>query len=424
MSFYPIVVGSRRSPLAQVQVKEVLEALNSFHPEASFAPIFVHSTGDIDQKTSLRALDKTDFFTKEIDAMLVAGDCRIGIHSAKDLPEPLPKGLTCVALTQGLDPSDSLVLRQGATLETLPHAAVIATSSARREEAVLQLRSDFKFIDIRGTIAQRLSRLETGEADGVVVAEAALIRLGLTDLNRVKVPGETTKYQGQLAIIAREDDIEMATLFRCLDSRPHILYTGLELPNSYFLQRVTHCPLITTVPLEANIPCNYTDVVFTSKTSVKLYFENHFKDSSPINFYAVGQATAAKIRSYGHTPKGVAVNETAEGVVTMLSEQDLARPNVRLLWPHAAKARPVIADWLKQKNISHDTCVLYDTLTRQMDMKLNLDDFDEIVFTSPSTVDAFLEIFGKLPNNKKLTSIGPITQEKIESCLDIQVCST
>ncbi len=214
-----IAVGARKSPLSQAQAKEVYEELRRYHQNIEFRMVLVDTHGDKDQKTSLRTLDKTNFFTKEIDELLLAGKCDVGIHSAKDLPEPLPKGLILIALTHGVDSSDSLVLREGETLKTLAPYAIIATSSERREETVRSLRADLKFVDLRGTIGQRLSKLETGEADGVVVAEAAIIRLGLVHLNRIRLPGDTAHLQGQLAIIARDNDVAMKELFKCLDSR-------------------------------------------------------------------------------------------------------------------------------------------------------------------------------------------------------------
>jgi len=206
-----ILAGSRASPLARAQVDEVQKQLS-----VPLQPVWVETKGDRDQLTSLRSLGKTDFFTYELDQMLLEKKIRIAIHSAKDLPDPLPEGLCLVGVTAGVDPRDSLVLRSNETLESLPLGAKIATSSERREEAVKKLRSDFCFIDLRGQIAERLSKLDTKEADGVVVAEAALIRLQLTHLNRVILEGETTPLQGKLAIVARSDDFEMRDLFAAL----------------------------------------------------------------------------------------------------------------------------------------------------------------------------------------------------------------
>lgn len=213
-----ITVGARNSNLSQAQIKEVLEELKRYHPSVEFIPILMETSGDLDQQTSLRELGKSDFFTREIDATQANGEFRIAIHSAKDLPEQLRPELEILAITLGKDPSDSLVIPEGETIESLPRGALIATSSERREEAVKQLRDDFTFTDIRGSIPKRLEQLDFGRIDGVVVAEAALIRLGLTDLNRVTLPGETTEWQGQLAIVAKKWDEEMKHLFSCLDS--------------------------------------------------------------------------------------------------------------------------------------------------------------------------------------------------------------
>lgn len=214
-----VTVATRASPLARVQVKEVLEEIRGYHPEIVFEIQAVETYGDRDRSTSLRTLGSTDFFTREVDALVLNGTCRISIHSAKDLPDPLPIGLKLVALTRGVNPADALVLRAGETIESLASGANIATSSIRREECVRQLRSDLQFIDLRGTIAERLAKLSDGTADGVVVAEAALIRLGLTHLNRLLLPGETARYQGQLAVVARQEDHEMCVLFNPLDVR-------------------------------------------------------------------------------------------------------------------------------------------------------------------------------------------------------------
>lgn len=212
-------IGARSSPLSKAQVKEIYEALLCHHPHIRFDIHFLTTKGDRDLETSLRLLERTDFFTQDIDAWVLQKPGRIGIHSAKDLPIPLTRGLELFCLTRGIDPADSLVFRQNETLQSLKSGAKIATSSIRREDTVKQMRKDLTFLDLRGTIEQRLSKLETGEADGVVVAEAALIRLGLTHLNRICLPGPTVEGQGQLAVCGRLEDREIQTLFAPLDSR-------------------------------------------------------------------------------------------------------------------------------------------------------------------------------------------------------------
>ncbi len=210
-----IRLAGRESKLSRAQILEVMQQL----PTIEYTVEWMKTHGDKDKRTSLRSLDRSsDFFTKELDEYLLEGKCDAVVHSAKDLPHPLRKGIALIALTKGLDSSDSLVFREGENLETLPIGALIATSSARREIAVKELRDDFRFTDIRGTIVERLEQLYEGKVDGVVIAEAALIRLGLNPA-RVLVPGETAALQGQLAVTAREHDNEVAKIFESIDSR-------------------------------------------------------------------------------------------------------------------------------------------------------------------------------------------------------------
>ena len=213
-----IIVGSRRSRLARRQVEEVSKELLKVCPSAHLFPSWVVTCGDVDRSTPMWRIQQTDFFTKEIDQQQLVGAIRLAIHSAKDLPSPLPHGLSVVALTKGVDPRDSFVMRSSGRVETLPPSARVGSSSKRREAAIRALRSDFVPVDIRGTIDERLFLLDEGIVDGLIVAEAALIRLE-SDRSRIVLEHETEPLQGQLAIVARSDDAEMAQLFAPLDTR-------------------------------------------------------------------------------------------------------------------------------------------------------------------------------------------------------------
>lgn len=209
-----IRVGGRASPLSLAQIREVQAELQQHDPEICFEIVPVTTYGDRDRTTSLRDLGKTDFFTREVDQRQLAGEFRLSVHSAKDLPDPLPEGLVLAALTRGVDASDALVYE-----ETLSQAPLIATSSRNREENVRKLFLQARFTDIRGTIEERLEVLKRGEIDGVVIAKAALIRLGIDDCRQIRLPGETAPLQGRLAVLARADDDEMLELLRVLDFR-------------------------------------------------------------------------------------------------------------------------------------------------------------------------------------------------------------
>lgn len=212
-----ITVAARESSLSRKQVEEVYKEFLLHYPEAIFKTLFMKTSGDLDLTTSLLNMDKTDFFTKEIDSQVLEKKADIGIHSAKDLADPLAQGLKIFAVTKGVASHDSLVLPEGVSLKTLIFGARIGTSSKRRQELVKELRLDLNPVDIRGTILDRLKLLDEKKIDGLIVAHAALIRLELLDLNWYPLEHETAPLQGRLAVVGRETDKELHRLFHVLD---------------------------------------------------------------------------------------------------------------------------------------------------------------------------------------------------------------
>lgn len=214
-----IKIAARDSKLSQRQIEEVIEKILQIDSTLSFHIDLVKTKGDLDQITSLRSLGKTDFFTKEVDQMILEHQCDVAIHSAKDLPNPIPKGLVVAAITKGIDPRDTLIMREEDTFFSLSSGSMIATSSLRREEMINRYRTDLQFIDLRGAIQQRIDLIYDRKADGVVVAEAALIRLNLTHINRFIFPDSTDNLQGKLAILIRENHHQMVSFFKKVHGR-------------------------------------------------------------------------------------------------------------------------------------------------------------------------------------------------------------
>ncbi len=393
-----ILLGARSSKLSQAQTKEVA----ALFPDIEFIPVWLETTGDHDQKTSLRTRGKDDFFTKEIDEGLLRGDFRIAIHSAKDLPFELRPSLKIVALTQGVDPSESLVHLQ----DEIPLGAKIGTSSPRRDEMLRAWRADLQCIDIRGAIEARLKLLDDGHLDGVVIAEAALIRLGLTHRKRMKLPGLAAPLQGKLAVVAHADDHEMEKLFSSIDTRK-ILYLGTE-PK----EGTVHFPVLKLTPrpiplhILDDLPA-FTHIIFTSKNAVS-FFEHNLSDKIII---ALGTKTAKALLKRGIKPTYVAKDESQEGVVDLLRPMNL--DDAYILYPRSSIARTYLESFMRERCIRYQAVDLYDTTTNNIEPTLDLHEFKEIIFTSPSTVRSFIEIFGHLPKDKILTAIGPITQYSI-----------
>lgn len=203
-----------------------------------------------------------------------------------------------------------------------------------------------------------------------------------------------------------------------------ILYLGLEVPEHLQARQIVHCPLIKIMPRPKQDPAiaqafaslqHYTHLIFTSKSAVSIFMDyaSQSPDLDDKRLIAVGKKTAAKLASYGILHPLVAKEETAEGVVQLLSDLDLAKAHV--FWPHSSLSRPIITAWLKQQQVCHCACALYDTIPNIPETIPDLNRFDEIVFTSPSTIDAFLQIYKRFPADKTLTCIGPVTQAYLKS---------
>lgn len=198
----------------------------------------------------------------------------------------------------------------------------------------------------------------------------------------------------------------------------NILYLGLEVPEDLKLKNnVIHCPLIKIIPRSLkdfkNFP-SFTHVIFTSKSAVTIFMDNihHFEiDINNLCRLAVGKMTAAKMAALGIAASHIAEEESGEGMVALMKTLDLSQANI--FWPHSAQSRTIITDWLNSNGIAHYSLPLYDTVANIPKILPSLINIDEIVFTSPSTVDAFLLAYGTLPKHKKLTAIGPVTEKRM-----------
>lgn len=203
-----------------------------------------------------------------------------------------------------------------------------------------------------------------------------------------------------------------------------VLYTGLysEQINKY--QNVIHCPLIEIIPrtfsedvihrLTNELP-EYTHLIFTSKSAVEIFLKmiptiQCIKDKYVIS---VGKATAYALQRKMVSVDVIAEDESSEGVISSLEAENLG--NAHILWPHSSLSRRVIPEYLDSRKINYREWILYDTKSRKLESLPILCDINEVIFTSPSTIDAFIEIFGSLPSDKTLTCIGPVTKNHLAS---------
>lgn len=212
-----IRAGSRASRLAKVQVKEIFALLARAGWKVDYEAVTFDTSGDKDRTTSLTTNPADDFFTDTLDEALLKGEIDIAIHSAKDLPKLLAKGLDIIALTESIDDTDAFIGR--AKFSDLPAGAKIGTSSLVRQQGVRELRPDLAAVDIRGNIEDRIRQFKEGKFDAIIVAACALKRLGLEKEITEILPWEAAPLQGQLAVVAHSMNYELKRLFAKIDVR-------------------------------------------------------------------------------------------------------------------------------------------------------------------------------------------------------------
>jgi len=218
----PFIYATRRSPLALAQSRAFVKSVLAEAPGAAFEELQVVTSGDRIQDRPLYEVGGKGLFVKEIEEALLAGRADFAVHSLKDLPAELPAGLVIACFPAREAPTDALVSKRFASLDALPAGATVGTSSLRRAHQVRALRPDLVTTPLRGNVDTRLRRVDDGDVDAILLAEAGLRRLGLA--HRVTERLAPHRFvpaigQGCLAIEAREGADVAALLARVDD--PH-----------------------------------------------------------------------------------------------------------------------------------------------------------------------------------------------------------
>ena len=228
-------IGSRGSLLARWQAEHVKARLEALGHVVAIRVIT--TTGDRLQDRRLEAVGGKGAFLKEIEEALLATEVDLAVHSLKDVPTALPKGLGIVAVLERADPRDAF-LSHGPRLCDLPAGSRLGTTSLRRQAVLRELRPDLVMSDLRGNVDTRLTRLREGRFDAILLAMAGLTRLGraaevteaLDPSQFVPAPG-----QGAIALECREDDRPLAEAVAPLD---HALTASAVAAERAFLSRL------------------------------------------------------------------------------------------------------------------------------------------------------------------------------------------
>lgn len=218
-----IIIGTRDSQLALWQAEWVLQRLQKIHPHHTFRVVGMKTTGDKILDVALAKIGDKGLFTKELEQALLRRDIDLAVHSMKDLPTRLPDGLIIGAVCKREYPGDVLIAKSGLTLDKLPAAARIGTSSLRRCAQLLHYRPDLKLEPVRGNLTTRLSKLHIQNLDAIILAFAGVYRLGLEREITQMIPYDIclpAVGQGSIGIETRRDDDSISAVVESLNHPP------------------------------------------------------------------------------------------------------------------------------------------------------------------------------------------------------------
>ena len=207
-----LVIASRESMLAMWQAEHIKGRLKALYPDCEVEILGMTTRGDQILDRTLSKIGGKGLFIKELEQALQDGRADLAVHSIKDVPMELPEGFALAAIGERANPFDAFVSNQYARLEEMPEGAIVGTSSLRREA---QLRAKFPHLTIkplRGNVQTRLSKLDNGDYDAVILAAAGLQRLGLDGrIREILSPADSLPAAGQgalgIEIAARRTDL-------------------------------------------------------------------------------------------------------------------------------------------------------------------------------------------------------------------------
>ena len=207
-----LVIASRESMLAMWQAEHIKGRLKVLYPDCEVEILGMTTRGDQILDRTLSKIGGKGLFIKELEQALQDGRADLAVHSIKDVPMELPEGFALAAIGERASPFDAFVSNQYARLEEMPEGAIVGTSSLRREA---QLRAKFPHLTIkplRGNVQTRLSKLDNGDYDAVILAAAGLQRLGLDGrIREILSPADSLPAAGQgalgIEIAARRTDL-------------------------------------------------------------------------------------------------------------------------------------------------------------------------------------------------------------------------
>lgn len=242
-----IRVGTRGSNLALIQTNWAIDRLKEKFPEVEFEVNIIKTKGDKILHLSLDKIGDKGLFVKEIESQLLEGEIDLAVHSMKDMPAEVVEGLKFAAVPKREDPRDVIILREGLnSFDELPIGATIGTGSKRRKYQLLRKRPDLNIVPIRGNIETRISKIESENLDGIVLAASGVIRADLEEKITEFLPVDLmipAPAQGALALEIRENDEELEKMIDAIKDEISQIQTDAERSYLAGIDGSCHIPM-------------------------------------------------------------------------------------------------------------------------------------------------------------------------------------
>lgn len=242
-----IRVGTRGSNLALIQTNWAIDRLKEKFPEVEFEIKIIKTKGDKILHLSLDKIGDKGLFVKEIESQLLEGEIDLAVHSMKDMPAEVVEGLKFAAVPKREDPRDVIILREGLnSFDELPIGATIGTGSKRRKYQLLRKRPDLNIVPIRGNIETRISKIESENLDGIVLAASGVIRADLEEKITEFLPVDLmipAPAQGALALEIRENDEELEKMIDAIKDEISQIQTDAERSYLARIDGSCHIPM-------------------------------------------------------------------------------------------------------------------------------------------------------------------------------------
>lgn len=218
-----LTVGTRGSKLALTQTQRVLQQIKQKNPSVEFKLKIIKTLGDKEQGKPLFSIDCKGIFEKEIDQQVVNGEVDFAVHSLKDVPiVEQQTGAVLAAIPKRDSQNDVFISKNKVSLNALPKGAVVGTGSLRRLAEIKFIRPDLDVQPIRGNVDTRIGKVRKGELEGIVIAEAGMERMNLTNEITERLPLEqfpSAAGQGALAIVAKEGNTDVIELLQAIEDK-------------------------------------------------------------------------------------------------------------------------------------------------------------------------------------------------------------